>query len=163
MPQTVHSLAPVRSPHFDEAVSAIAGVKSVRPSLPPPRTLCNRRCLCLSVCPLAAVRKNFRTDLHEIFREGWQWANEQMTKFWCMDTDPHRDTGKTCLGGGMHCPSAASSPSVPPSFKGRFPGKPGFAGSPDVFFIQLFQNTAPLATSGTGFYRLYALSVSSLI
>jgi len=21
-------------------------------------------------------------DLHEIFREGWQWANEQMTKFW---------------------------------------------------------------------------------
>ena len=21
-------------------------------------------------------------DLHEIFREGWQWANEQMIKFW---------------------------------------------------------------------------------
>jgi len=23
--------------------------------------------------------------------------------------DPYRDTGKTCLGGGMHCPSASSS------------------------------------------------------
>ena len=21
-------------------------------------------------------------DLHEIFREGWQWASEQMVKFW---------------------------------------------------------------------------------
>jgi len=21
-------------------------------------------------------------DLHEIFREGWQWDNEQMIKFW---------------------------------------------------------------------------------
>jgi len=32
---------------------------------------------CLFVCPLATLRRNFRTDLHEIFREGWQWANEQ--------------------------------------------------------------------------------------
>jgi len=24
------------------------------------------------------------------------------------DLDPNRDTGKTCLGGGMHCPSASS-------------------------------------------------------
>ena len=24
------------------------------------------------------------------------------------DPDPYRDTGKTCLGGGMHCPSASS-------------------------------------------------------
>jgi len=24
----------------------------------------------------------FQTDLHEIFREGWQWATEQMIKFW---------------------------------------------------------------------------------
>jgi len=23
------------------------------------------------------------------------------------DPDPYRDTGKTCLGGGMHCPSAS--------------------------------------------------------
>jgi len=38
--------------------------------------------VCLSVCLLATSRKNFRTDLHEIFREGWQWASEQMAKFW---------------------------------------------------------------------------------
>ena len=25
-----------------------------------------------------------------------------------MDTDPYRDTGKTCCGRGMHCPSASS-------------------------------------------------------
>jgi len=37
--------------------------------------------ICLSVCLLATLRKNFRTDLHEIFREGWQWATEQMIKF----------------------------------------------------------------------------------
>jgi len=24
------------------------------------------------------------------------------------DPDPYRNTGKTCLGGGMHCPSASS-------------------------------------------------------
>jgi len=36
----------------------------------------------LSVCLLATLRKNFRMDLHEIFREGWQWANEQMVKCW---------------------------------------------------------------------------------
>jgi len=41
--------------------------------------LCFRRCL--SVYLLATLRKNFQTDLHEIFREGWQWANERMIKF----------------------------------------------------------------------------------
>ena len=25
------------------------------------------------------------------------------------DPDPYRDTDKTCLGGGMHCPSASSA------------------------------------------------------
>jgi len=25
-----------------------------------------------------------------------------------LDLDPYRDTGKMCLGGGMHCPSASS-------------------------------------------------------
>jgi len=52
--------------------------------LPPPRRICNRRCLsvCLSPCLLATLRKNFWTDLHEIFREGWQWVSEQMIKFW---------------------------------------------------------------------------------
>jgi len=51
--------------------------------LPPPTRLCFRRCLsvCPSVCVLATLRKNFQTDLHEIFREGWQWASEQMIEF----------------------------------------------------------------------------------
>jgi len=42
------------------------------------------RCLsvCLSVGLLATLSKNFRTDLHEIFRKGWQRANEQMIKVW---------------------------------------------------------------------------------
>ena len=91
------------------------------------------------VCLLATLRKNFQTDLHEIFRDGWQWASEQMVKFrwrygslcgyvdwfpirhyWeirkmvnghesAIHTDsPDGGTGKTCLGGGMHCPSAFS-------------------------------------------------------
>ena len=38
--------------------------------------------VCLFVRLLATLWKNFRTDLHQIFREGWQWANEQMIKFW---------------------------------------------------------------------------------
>jgi len=37
--------------------------------------------VCLSVFLLATLRKDFRTDLHEIFREGWQWANEQCLNF----------------------------------------------------------------------------------
>jgi len=37
--------------------------------------------VCLSVCLLATLQKNFHTDLHEIFRERWQWSNEQMSKF----------------------------------------------------------------------------------
>ena len=50
--------------------------------LPLPKRLRFRRCL--SVCLLPTLRKNFPTDLHEIFREGWQWANEQMVKFWLL-------------------------------------------------------------------------------
>jgi len=45
------------------------------PYLLPPRRLYNR--CCLFVCLLATMRKNFETDLHKIFREGWQWANEK--------------------------------------------------------------------------------------
>jgi len=77
--------------------------------------------VCLFVCLLATLHKNFQTDLHSIFREGWQWANEQVIKFWWQsgsrirpdpDPNPYGDTGKTCLGGGMHCacPSDSSSP-----------------------------------------------------
>jgi len=31
---------------------------------------------------LSTVHKNFQTDLHESFRDGWQWASEQIVKFW---------------------------------------------------------------------------------
>jgi len=31
--------------------------------------------VCLSVYLLATLRKNSGTDLQEIVREGWQWAN----------------------------------------------------------------------------------------
>jgi len=50
--------------------------------LPPPRRICNRHCVCLYVCLLVTLRKNFQVDLYEIFREGRQWANEQVIKFW---------------------------------------------------------------------------------
>jgi len=30
--------------------------------------------VCLSVCLLATLRKNFRTDLHKILSEGWHLA-----------------------------------------------------------------------------------------
>ena len=36
----------------------------------------------LSVCLLATLRENFGTDMHEIFREGWQWTNKEMVTFW---------------------------------------------------------------------------------
>jgi len=29
--------------------------------------------VCLFVCMLTTLRKNFQMDLHEIFGEGWQW------------------------------------------------------------------------------------------
>jgi len=45
-----------------------------------PRRICNH--VCLSVSLLETLHKNFRMDLHEIFREGWQWAIEQMITFW---------------------------------------------------------------------------------
>jgi len=58
-------------------------------------------CLFVFVCLLATLRKNFRTDLHEIFREGWRWASEQNDEILMPiritdpdpDPDPDRDTG----------------------------------------------------------------------
>ena len=73
--------------------------------------------VCLSVCLLATLRKNSRTDLREIFREGWQWATKQIVKFWWRsrsipNPDPDYGSvsrrGKTCLGGCMHCPNASN-------------------------------------------------------
>jgi len=36
----------------------------------------------LSVCLSVSNFAYFRTDLHEIFRDDWQWASEQVIKFW---------------------------------------------------------------------------------
>jgi len=59
-------------PMFDPRSGSIITCLKLRshrqPFLSPPRRLCFRRCL--SVCLLATLRKNVRTDLHEIFREG---------------------------------------------------------------------------------------------
>jgi len=55
--------------------------------LPPPRMLCFHRCFSV-VCLLATLRKNLRTDLHEIFRKGWQSAIEQMTQCWWRSGSP---------------------------------------------------------------------------
>ena len=38
--------------------------------------------VCLSVCLLATLPKNFQTNLYEIFREGWQWVSEEIIRFW---------------------------------------------------------------------------------
>jgi len=44
--------------------------------------LCIRRCLSVRLFVSNFAKKIPRTDLHESFREGWQWDNEQMIKFW---------------------------------------------------------------------------------
>jgi len=37
------------------------------------------------------------------------WTNDWiLVAIRITDPDPDRDTGKTCLGGGMYCPSASS-------------------------------------------------------
>jgi len=41
------------------------------------KRLCNR-----VVCLLVFLRKDLRTDLHKIYREGWQRASEQTVEFW---------------------------------------------------------------------------------
>ena len=46
-----------------------------------PRRICNRRCL--SVCLSASnIAQKLLNEMHETFRKGWQWANEQTIKFW---------------------------------------------------------------------------------
>ena len=44
--------------------------------------------VCLSVCLLATLCKNVRTDLCKIFSEGWQWASEEVIKFWWQSWSP---------------------------------------------------------------------------
>jgi len=77
--------------------------------LPPPRKIWFRRCLFVS-----NYVQNFQTDLQEIFREGWQWASEQMIKFLAILNrfarwwDLYCNTGMTWLGRGIRCSSASS-------------------------------------------------------
>jgi len=45
------------------------------------------------LCLLTTLRKNIRIDLREIFSEGWQWASEQMIKFWWRSQTDSPDGG----------------------------------------------------------------------
>ena len=61
--------------------------------LPPPR-ICNHHRL------LETLRKSLCVG---------KWTNDYiLVAIQIMDPDPYRDTGKMCLGGGMHWPSASS-------------------------------------------------------
>ena len=44
--------------------------------------------ICLFVCLLVTLQKNFPADLNETFRECWQWADEQVVKFWWQSWSP---------------------------------------------------------------------------
>jgi len=68
-----------------------------RVSLPLSRRICNH-CY-LFVCLSATLRKNFQMDLQEIL---------VAIRIMDLEMDLHHDTGKTCLGGGMHSPCASS-------------------------------------------------------
>ena len=59
--------------------------------------------VCLFVCLLAILHKNFQTGLDEIFRESWQWANEQIIKFWWRSGSQIQILIHI-RGGDMHCP-----------------------------------------------------------
>jgi len=65
--------------------------------------------VCLFVCLSVS---NFAQKLPNRFASNFQGrlAMGQSTNNQTFggDPDPYRDTGKTCLGGGMHCPSASS-------------------------------------------------------
>jgi len=62
---------------------------------------------CSFVCLLATLHKNVRTSIKFSGTVDNGPTNKTNDKiFVAIDLD--RDTGKTCLGGGMHCPSASS-------------------------------------------------------
>ena len=44
--------------------------------------------VCLFVCLLVTLQKNFPADLNETFRKCWQWADEQVVKFWWQSWSP---------------------------------------------------------------------------
>jgi len=57
------------------------------------------------VCLLATLHKNVRTDLHEIFREGWQSA---MNKWLDFRGDPNHNTGTEHTSAKARLTSASS-------------------------------------------------------
>ena len=64
---------------------------------------------CLFVRLLATLLKNFQMDCTKFSLEvGNAPMNKWMVAIQITDPDPYRDADKTCLGGGMHCPSASS-------------------------------------------------------
>ena len=50
-------------------------------------------CVFVIVCLLATLHENFQVDLHEILREGWQWAIDQMITFLCQSRTDSPDGG----------------------------------------------------------------------
>jgi len=65
--------------------------------------------VCLSVCLLATLRKNVRSDLHEILVEGWQWVVNRWLNF-CGDHNHGSGYGWRHWRryAVMHCPSSSS-------------------------------------------------------
>jgi len=87
--------------------------------LPPPRRICNCRRLfvCLFVCLF--VSNCAKTSERICMKCPQKVGNGPVNKWLNFADDPDhgsgpgygypdRDTGKTCLGGGMKCPSASS-------------------------------------------------------
>ena len=54
-----------------------------------PRVLFYRRRLSVGLSLSNSVQ-TLQTDLHEIFREDWQWVSEQMVRFWWPSGSPSR-------------------------------------------------------------------------
>jgi len=64
--------------------------------------------VCLFVClTVSNFAQKVSTNLRDIFREVGNGPRNKLLNF-SGDPVPDRDTGKTCLGRGMHCPSASS-------------------------------------------------------
>jgi len=64
---------------------------------------------CLSVCLLATLNKTSEgTSTKFSWKVGYGPTNKRLNFGGESDLNPYRDTGKTCLGGGMHCLNASS-------------------------------------------------------
>jgi len=77
--------------------------------LPPPRRLCFRR-RCLFVCLLATLRTDLVKFSGKVGNGTWtkDYIFVPISHRFARRRDWYRDTGKTCLGGRIHCPSSSS-------------------------------------------------------